>query len=104
MAVTYVMIAEKKVPEAALDKEVKPQVEAERGSCKRCSERLTQPRFHVARRRCRRTEDRPRPVASSVVARPDIHLDFQIHIAGDTKPDVIDQIFASMAKHLYPTA
>ena len=45
----------------------------------------------------------PAPVAQPV-ARPAIHLDFQIHIAADAKPDVVDQIFASMAKHLYPAA
>jgi len=32
---------------------------------------------------------------------PTMHIDVQIHIAADAKPDQIDQIFASMAKHLY---
>lgn len=31
---------------------------------------------------------------------PSIHIDIQIHISPDAKPDQIDQIFASMAKHL----
>lgn len=32
---------------------------------------------------------------------PALHIDIQVHIAADAKPDQIDQIFASMAKHLY---
>lgn len=32
---------------------------------------------------------------------PSVHIDIQIHISSDAKPDQIDQIFASMAKHLY---
>jgi len=31
---------------------------------------------------------------------PSIHIDIQIHVSPDAKPDQIDQIFASMAKHL----
>jgi hypothetical protein len=46
----------------------------------------------------------PPPQAAQSVARPDIHLDFQIHIAADARPDQIEAIFASMAKHLYPVA
>jgi uncharacterized protein DUF5343 len=32
---------------------------------------------------------------------PSLHIDIQIHIASDASTDQIDQIFASMAKHLY---
>ena len=32
---------------------------------------------------------------------PTLHIDFQVHIAADAPPEQIDQIFASMAKHLY---
>lgn len=32
---------------------------------------------------------------------PQLHIDIQIHISPDASPDQIDQIFASMAKHLY---
>jgi hypothetical protein len=34
---------------------------------------------------------------------PHLHLDIQIHIAADASAEQIDQIFASMAKHLYNT-
>ena len=32
---------------------------------------------------------------------PAVHIDVQIHVSPDTTPEQIDQIFASMAKHLY---
>ena len=32
---------------------------------------------------------------------PSVHIDIQIHIAADAQPDQIEQVFASMAKHLY---
>lgn len=32
---------------------------------------------------------------------PAVHIDIQIHISSDAKPEQIDQVFASMAKHLY---
>ena len=34
-------------------------------------------------------------------AQPTVHVDLQIHISPDAGPEQIDQIFASMAKHLY---
>ena len=35
---------------------------------------------------------------------PTLHIDFQVHIAADAPPEQIDQIFESMAKHLYGKA
>ena len=35
------------------------------------------------------------------VARPSVHIDIQIHIDSTASAEQIDQIFASMAKHLY---
>ena len=32
---------------------------------------------------------------------PSVHIDFQIHISPETTPEQIDQIFASMRRHLY---
>ena len=34
-------------------------------------------------------------------ATPSLHIDIQVHISPDATTDQIDQIFASMAKHLY---
>lgn len=38
---------------------------------------------------------------SSALTTPSLHIDIQIHIASDASADQIDQIFASMSKHLY---
>lgn len=40
-------------------------------------------------------------VLPQVPATPSLHIDIQVHIAADAKPEQIDQVFASMAKHLY---
>ena len=42
------------------------------------------------------------PVASKTRTGPDININLQVHISSDATPDQIDQIFASMAKHMYP--
>ena len=38
---------------------------------------------------------------SGKLAVPDININLQIHISADATPDQIEQIFASMAKHIY---
>ena len=43
------------------------------------------------------TED-PRP---SNTESPGVHINVQVHVSSDATPDQIDQIFASMAKHIY---
>lgn len=43
----------------------------------------------------------PKVYSKSEVKLPSVHIDIQIHIAADARPEQIDQIFASMAKHLY---
>lgn len=35
---------------------------------------------------------------------PSVHIDIQIHISPDSTANQIDQIFASMAKHLYASS
>ena len=57
------------------------------------------------------TKAPPKPVEEEQQAQTDIpsqlspslHIDIQIHISPDAPADQIDQIFASMAKHLYKT-
>lgn len=39
--------------------------------------------------------------ASGKLAVPDININLQVHISADATADQIDQIFASMAKHIY---
>jgi hypothetical protein len=58
-------------------------------------ERETPPKPAKPRTLARQEETQ---VFSDVV--PSIHIDIQIHISPDAKPEQIDQIFASMAKHL----
>lgn len=41
------------------------------------------------------------PAASAGRPSPAVHIDVQIHIPATATPEQIDQIFASMAKHLY---
>ena len=41
------------------------------------------------------------PSMPSQQATPSLHIDIQVHISPDATTDQIDQIFASMAKHLY---
>ena len=43
------------------------------------------------------------PTAPATMARsqPTVHINLQIHISAEAGPEQIDQIFASMAKHLY---
>jgi hypothetical protein len=52
----------------------------------------------------------PKPPANSIPPKginigsqiqPSLHIDIQIHISPDAKPEQIEQIFNSMAKHLY---
>jgi Family of unknown function (DUF5343) len=43
----------------------------------------------------------PVPPAPSADDGPSVHVDVQVHISPDASAEQIDQIFASMAKHLY---
>jgi hypothetical protein len=39
--------------------------------------------------------------SASMGISPNLHIDVQVHISPESSPEQIDQIFASMAKHLY---
>lgn len=43
----------------------------------------------------------PTALAASTRSQPTVHIDLQIHIAPESDAEQIDQIFASIAKHLY---
>lgn len=43
-------------------------------------------------------------IREAVQARPDVHIDLQIHISPDSTPEQIEAIFSSMAKHLYKSS
>lgn len=50
-------------------------------------------------------ETSPQPETTAAVAQtktlPTVHIDLQIHISAEAGPEQIDEIFASMARHLY---
>lgn len=47
------------------------------------------------------TNSRPKEEAGLRHNSPEVHIDIQIHISSDASAEQIDQIFSSMAKHLY---
>lgn len=99
MAATYAMVASKVIPD--------PPAPAATGS----GERSTRPRrAKVAATKAKAPtpkdgevkDDPPTPPPPPPPKTgPEIHLDIQIHIAADADAEQIDQIFASMARHLY---
>jgi hypothetical protein len=46
--------------------------------------------------------DHTNPLPSDFPQQPSVHIDIQIHISPDASSEQIDQVFASMSKHLYP--
>jgi hypothetical protein len=47
------------------------------------------------------SHDNTNPKARNVPLSPEVNINLQIHISADASPDQIEQIFASMSKHLY---
>ncbi|GAA4902754.1 hypothetical protein GCM10023223_18850 [Stackebrandtia albiflava] len=98
MAATYVMIAGKIIPE--------PFVGDQRSNGKQT--KRAEAATKVAKKALPKVEVEP-ALRQSVIegkpevgsGRPNLHLDIQIHIPADATTGQIDQIFASMAKHLY---
>lgn len=96
MASTYVMIAGKELPDAAASATSNNST-AKKAAVKKAPAKAKKqdppdeaPRYDAT--------DPPPPAGQSG---PTVHLDIQIHIPADASPDQIDQIFASMGKHLY---
>jgi hypothetical protein len=95
MARTYTMIASKELPSApkqgskpaAPKKPAKPSASAPASSSSGSSSESEKKKAPA--------EDKSRPGA------PNVHLDIQIHIPSDASAEQIEQIFASMARHLY---
>ena len=97
MTATYVMIASKQVPQPPATDSGKAKKEVSRasktaGQPKKPKE-TEKPHEAVA-------HEPPAPPAKSDGG-PTVHLDIQIHIPADATPAQIDQIFSSMARHLY---
>jgi len=68
------------------------------------SPRPAKPKSAVTRKAKSSISDEPairqEEALASLAIAPSIHIDIQVHISPDAKPDQIDQIFASMAKYL----
>lgn len=100
MASTYVMIAQKQIPEAAAGSQPRTRSQPARPrvgtttAAHRPSRVAKQPEQNLQQP----TVDKP-----SGSNGPNIHFDIQIHIPADATAEQIDHIFASMAKHLYRT-
>ncbi len=95
MAATYVMIATKQVPEVA-------PTQARNATTRKPSAGKVDsaaPRVSASDgTQAHATPEWPTPTSG---VGPNVHLDIQIHIPADASADQIDQIFASMARHLY---
>ena len=87
MAATYALIARKQLPDSGAS-------EADRAAGKKKGAEMAESQREVI------AAAPPAPPTRSDSA-PTLHLDIQIHIPADATTDQIDQIFASMARHLY---
>jgi hypothetical protein len=102
MAATYAMIAGRDVPEA-------PQPEAKKPPAKKAAARpstratksVAEPSHDGAGEENPPKQPEPAHRPQRGTTGPNVHLDIQIHIPADASLEQIDQIFASMAKHLY---
>jgi hypothetical protein len=95
MASFYLMVAAADVAAARTD--------AKKGEAKpkSTSQRATRPSAPASAT----AKEAPKPLAPARVGAhddgPSVHVDVQVHISPDASAEQVDQIFASMAKHLY---
>ena len=101
MAGTYVLVASKQIPEFAATDSGKAKKNANKGESTPAKKTPGEsPKLkRVAEPRATVTQEQPPPERPA--KGPTVHLDIQIHIPADATPDQIDQIFSSMARHLY---
>lgn len=97
MAKTYVMVASKEVPVPPETDSGKPTKDA--SPAKKTVGKSPTPQKTEASQEVVAHEPPASPAKSD--AGPTVHLDIQIHIPADATPEQIDQIFSSMARHLY---
>lgn len=98
MAATYALIAEKKLPEFSNSESNKTSVKPRASKSSTSKSAASHPAEQERKVVTSATAGEPNHAGSI----PNVHLDIQIHIPADASPERIDQIFASMAKHLYP--
>ena len=97
MAGTYVFVASKQVPEPAATDSGKANRTESTPAKMTAGKSPTQKK--AAEPLATAAHEPPPPERSS--SGPTVHLDIQIHIPADATPEQIDQIFSSMARHLY---
>ena len=97
MAATYVMVASKQIPESpATDAgKVKKKASPAKRTARESQESNKTEKPHEV------VEPEPPTPPAKSNGGPTVHLDIQIHIPADATPEQIDQIFSSMARHLY---
>ena len=102
MAATYVMVASKRIPDPAMES-TKPSVPraTAKPAKKEAAEKTTATTTKGRVREATSDSGAASEVTQGSPTGPNVHLDIQIHIPGDATADQIDQIFASMARHLY---
>ena len=96
MAATYIMVAGRQIPETPASDSGKAEKKAsppKKSAVKSSKEKKTEKPHEIV-------HGTPAQPAKSAGG-PTVHLDIQIHIPADATPDQIDQIFSSMARHLY---
>jgi len=94
MANTYILIASKTVPET-------PSGEPAKKAAAKKAKRAPTVRASEGTKPAVATPLIP-PIRPPLQGGPSLHIDIQIHVPADVDSEQIDQIFASMAKHLYP--
>lgn len=100
-AATYVMIAERSVPESVSSTTTSAKAKsapAKAAAAKSVNATLKGSSAGVGSGAGEQVNSQPR---DSNTSGPNVHLDIQIHIPATATPEQIDLIFASMAKHLY---
>lgn len=97
MASTYVTVASKQVPEPPAADSGKPKKKAST----KTDDSGKSPRVKQAEVPIEKEAQEPSTAPVSPNGGPSVHLDIQIHIPADATPEQIDQIFSSMARHLY---
>lgn len=97
MAATYVMVASKQLPELPAADSGKPKKKAST----KTDDSGRSSRAKKAEVPLEKEAQRPSAAPVSSNGGPTVHLDIQIHIPAEATPGQIDQIFSSMARHLY---
>ncbi|MDE0603894.1 MAG: hypothetical protein OXI18_05760 [bacterium] len=97
MAATYVMVASKRLPEPPAAGSDKPK--------KKASTKTDDSGKPSQAKKAEVPLEKEAQESSAATVSPNggptVHLDIQIHIPADATPGQIDQIFSSMARHLY---